>query len=118
MVHATREAGYQAFLKRLTNPPPLPSGPAHRWEFVGLEQAIIRKPGSKDLLAEWVAPPMELDHLVRLPLSTVPAMTPGRATALAVYSRRVSYESSMRRKYEWLADHPWESATPDPPPPG
>lgn len=114
VVHVAREANYQALLKQLTNPPNGPAQPDRRLEMGRVYRQVVQKPGSKDLLVEWVPPP-ELDRLAKP--SSVTVISPALAKALAVYSRRVSYESSMRRKYEWLAEHPWESATPDPPSP-
>jgi hypothetical protein len=113
--HAAREAGYRTFLSRLTNPPARLNWVPESRGYDGLSQALVRKPGSKDLLVQWVAPPLGLDPVVKS--ASAPAMSPGRAKALAVYSKRISYHSSMRRKYEWLAEHPWQSATPDPPSP-
>lgn len=112
--HAAAEANARYTLRFIHNPPTAP-----RWDEAEARRTRSRimkgaaeRAGTRDLLVDWAIPLLDL----RMPLkSDAPPIDTGRFSQ--ALTEQISYESEMRRKYEWLADHPWEPAAPDPPAP-
>ena len=75
--------------------------------------AAVNRPGSKDLIS------LERVPLVKVDVPPIPGLRPPRdyQAEADAYATRANHHAAMRRKYQWLAAHPWATVEPDPPAP-
>jgi hypothetical protein len=115
LTHAAHEANGRLSLRMLRTPTVRTGGAGFAGQRVQsrLLRGVVTRPGSKDLLADWEGPPIDVE----------PSGTARRAydddlqRKASPVSRKVAYHARMRRKYEWAAWLPWFPLLPDPPEP-